>query len=373
MMIKSVMRKILKVIMYAFAGLICLVIISVLYLYIHPTFGDRPDEESMKKIESSKYYRDGKFHNLVPTPMMTAGEDESYSILDFFFPPDDKNPDKSLPSAKLDTTQIKNGTFTWMGHASVLTKTAGITILTDPVYHGASPLPVGLKPFELQHPFDLEDLPKINVIVISHDHYDHLEYEGIKEFAGKVDQFFVPLGVRAHVMKWGVDSNKIVEMDWYESTTYKGVEFTLVPSRHFSGRGVSDGHSTLWGGWIFKSDSLSVYFSGDSGYFDEFKDIGTYFGPFDISFIDTGAYDEAWANVHMFPAQSVQASIDLKSKAYLPIGWARFDLAPHYWDDPIIRAVKEADRQNVTIATPLIGQTFTLDELPQEHWWETMR
>ncbi len=334
MNIKKVIRKILKVIMYIFAALIFLVVCTLLYVNIHPTFGDSPNEESMKKIEKSKHYHDGKFHNLVPTSLITSEEGADYSISDFFFPPDDKNPLKPLPSEKLDTNKVKDGTFTWMGHASILMKTNGMTILTDPVYHNASPVVIGGKPFELEHPFDLKDLPKINVIVISHDHYDHLEYEGIQEFASKVDQFFVPLGVKAHVMKWGVAKNKIVEMDWYESTTYKGVEFTLVPSRHFSGRGITNGHSTLWGGWIFKSDRRNIYFSGDSGYFDEFEKIGEKYGPFDISFIDSGAYDEAWATVHMWPKQSVQASIDLKSAVYLPIGWSRFDLAPHYWDDP---------------------------------------
>lgn len=373
MSIKSIVKKTLKVIMYGFAGLILLVISTFLYIYIHPTFGDRPSEESMKKIENSKHYHNGKFHNLVPTSMMTSENAGDYSITDFFFPPDEKNPQKPVPSVKLDTNKIKEGTYTWMGHASILMKTAGITILTDPVYHSASPIFVGGEPFELEHPFDLKDLPKINVIVISHDHYDHLEYEGIKEFASKVDQFFVPLGVKSHVIKWGVDENKIVEMDWYESTTYKGVEFTLVPSRHFSGRGITNGDTTLWGGWIFKSNRHNIYFSGDSGYFDEFKKIGEKYGPFDISFIDSGAYNEAWAHVHMWPKQSVQVSIDLGSKVYLPIGWSRFDLAPHYWDDPIIRATKEAEKQNVTIATPLIGQTFTLDALPQTKWWEAMR
>ena len=211
------------------------------------------------------------------------------------------------------------------------------------------------------------------MIVISHDHYDHLEYEGIKDFSVSVGQFFVPLGVKAHVVKWGVDENRIKEMDWYESTSYNGVDFTLVPSRHFSGRGITDSDATLWGGWVVKSADISAYFSGDSGYFEEFKQIGERYGPFDIGFIDSGAYNEAWAYVHMMPRQSVQASIDLQASVYLPIGWSRYDLAPHYWDDPIIRATKEAERREVVITTPLIGQTFTLDELPQNKWWEALR
>ncbi len=146
----------------------------------------------------------------------------------------------------------------------------------------------------------------------------------------------------------------------------------MVPSRHFSGRGITNSRSTLWGGWVIKSTTHNVYFSGDSVYFNEFKKTGKKFGPFDIAFIDIGAYNEGWASVHMWPKQSVQASIDLKSKVYLPIGWARFDLALRYWDDPIIRATKAAEDRNVTIATPMIGQTFTLEKLPQTKWWEAM-
>jgi L-ascorbate metabolism protein UlaG (beta-lactamase superfamily) len=252
-------------------------------------------------------------------------------------------------------------------------KTNDLTILTDPVFNGATPLPFGGKPFPIEHPIHIEHLPKVNIVVISHDHYDHLDYKGIKDFAQSVDMFFVPLGVKAHIMKWGVSEEKIIEMDWYENNRYKNIEFTLVPARHFSGRGITDQSSTLWGGWVLKSEDQNVYFSGDSGYFKEFKKIGEKYGPFDIAFIDTGAYNQAWATVHMMPEESVQASIDLKANVYFPIGWSKFDLAPHSWDDPIIRAVKEATKKNVTITTPLIGETFTLDKLPQEKWWQGLR
>lgn len=375
MSIKSVLKKALKVLMYTFLTLAFLTGIIALYVNLHPTFGDSPNEETLVKMKASKHYHNGTFYNLVPTSMMTSSSEETdySSITDYFFPPEDKNPVVPLPSKKIDATKIKDGTITWLGHASVMVKTAGLTIVTDPVYNNASPISIGGKPFELENSFHLEDLPKVNVIVISHDHYDHLEYEGIEGYASQVDQFFVPLGVKAHIVKWGVNENKILEMDWYETTTYRGVNFTLVPSRHFSGRGITNGYSTLWGGWVFKSDTHNVFFSGDSGYFDEFKNIGNKYGPFDIAFIDSGAYDESWATVHMMPEQSVQASIDVKANVYLPIGWSRYDLAPHYWDDPIIRATKESEKRNVAIATPLIGQTFTLDNIPQDKWWEALR
>jgi len=370
---KRVLKTVLKVLMYTLLFVVLFVVVAMLYVNIHPTFGASPNAESLEKMQRSKHYFDGKFKNLVPTSTMTSSDETNDSILDFFFPPEEKNPDRPLPSLKLDKSNITDETFTWLGHASVLMKTGGLTILTDPVYNGASPLPFGLKPFPLDNPFELSDLPSIDVIVISHDHYDHLEYEGITDFASDVGQFIVPLGVKAHVVKWGVDEDKIQELDWYERTTYQGVEFTFVPSRHFSGRGLSDGNSTLWGGWAIKSSTTNVFFSGDSGYFDEFKQIGETYGPFDIGFIDSGAYNEAWATVHMMPEQSVQASIDIQARVYLPIGWSRNDLAPHYWDEPIIRATKAAEMRDVLIATPLIGQTFTLTQIPQSKWWEGMR
>ncbi len=368
----GILKKSLKGILYTFLVLVLLVVSVLLFTNIHPTFGDSPNDESLTKIKNSIHFQNGKFQNLVTTSIMTPSEDD-YSITEFLFSPEGKNPEVPLPSVKLNIDNIKNETFTWLGHASVLMKTSNLTILTDPVFHRASPIFIGGEPFSLENPLMLEDLPKIDAIAISHDHYDHLEYQGIKQLANKVDKFFVPLGVKAHVMKWGVNQENITELDWYESAIYKGVEFTLVPARHYSGRGITNGYSTLWGGWVFKSDSQNVFFSGDSGYFDEFKEIGNRYGPFDISFIDAGAYNQSWAHVHMMPEESVQASIDVNSKTYLPIGWARFDLAPHFWDAPIIRATKEAERLGVNITTPLIGQTFSIDNAPKTKWWEPLR
>lgn len=362
-----------KTLLWTLTPVLILVVFVALFINLHPTFGDGPNAESLTKISRSKHYHDGHFHNLVKTDLMTESDEESHSIMDYFFPPEDKNPGKPLPSKKLENATIKNGTYTWLGHASILMKTNDLIILTDPVFNRATPLPFGGKPFPIEHPIYIEHLPKVDVVLISHDHYDHLDYKGIKNFAQSVDMFFVPLGVKAHIMKWGVSEDKIVEMDWYENSRYKNTEFTLVPARHFSGRGITDQSSTLWGGWVIKSDSQNVYFSGDSGYFKEFQKIGEKYGPFDIAFIDTGAYNQAWAKVHMMPEESVQASIDLNANVYFPIGWSKFDLAPHMWDDPIIRAVKEATKKNVIIATPLIGETFSIGQLPQEQWWQGLR
>jgi len=183
----------------------------------------------------------------------------------------------------------------------------------------------------------------------------------------------VPLGNKAHLLKWGVTDDKIEEFDWYDNFSYENIDFTFTPTRHFSGRALRDRFATLWGGWIIKSESNNFYISGDGGYFDEFKKIGEKYGPFDIVFIENGAYNPRWKNIHLFPEQGVQASLDVQAKVALPIHWGKFSLSTHSWSEPIERFVKEAEARNLTIATPLIGQTFIIDgDIPSEYWWENL-
>ena len=262
-------------------------------------------------------------------------------------------------------------------------KTEGLVVMTDPVFNRASPLPsfnsksksnfFNGKPFIFENPVVIDDLPKVDVVIISHDHYDHLDSKAIKDLSNQVDQFFVPLGVGAHLERWGVNKNRITEYDWYDSKDYKNIKFTFAPSLHFSGRGVTNGNSTLWGSWMIKSKTLSAYFSGDGGYSETFKKLGNEYGPFDIAFIENGAYNVDWSNVHMFPDEAVQASIDLKAQVLFPIHWSKFDLSVHPWDEPIIRITKEAEKKNVNIATPMIGEVFELSSIPKKPWWEKLR
>ena len=183
----------------------------------------------------------------------------------------------------------------------------------------------------------------------------------------------MPLGVGAHLERWGVEKNKISELDWYDSKFYKNIKFTFAPSLHFSGRGLANGNSTLWGSWIISSESLNAYFSGDGGYSETFKELGNKFGPFDIAFIENGAYNVDWSNVHMYPDEAVQANIDLKSSVLFPIHWSKFDLSIHPWDEPIIRITEEAKKMKVKTATPMIGEVFDLTKLPETPWWESLR
>ncbi|WP_338412735.1 exodeoxyribonuclease VII large subunit [Psychrobacter raelei] len=219
-----------------------------------------------------------------------------------------------------------------------------------------------------------------------HDHYDHLDHKAIKQLAHKVGHFYVPLGVKAHLILWGVAADNISEYDWYESASITGgaslskdeITLTFAPTRHFSGRRLTGQNTSLWGSWAVQSQQLSVYFSGDGGYSEEFAKIGERFGGFDVAFIEDGAYNQSWRNVHMMPEESAQAGIDVQAKVVLPIHWGKFDLSVHHWREPVRRLKLAFDNYNSTqpakhrikVATPRIGQVFTLDTLPTAPWWE---
>lgn len=371
-------RILLKTLKYIGITLLVITLVVIAFFNFHPTFGGSPSESSMEIIKASKNYDGEKFINLIETKLETGDPENRKSIMDFIGgmlnPPKGKVPTEKLPSAKFEAKQLTQNSFVWMGHSTILMNLDGVLVLTDPVFHNASPIPSTIEPFEIENPIVIKDLPaKIDVVIISHDHYDHLDYKSIKELDDIVSTFLVPLGLKAHLMRWGVDETKIQEKDWHDSVTYNTLTFIMTPARHFSGRGLFNRYSTLWCSWVLKSSALKVFFNGDSGYFSEFNEIGKKHGPFDIAFTENGAYDEAWAEIHMLPEESVQANIDLQSKLMFPIHWGKFDLANHTWDEPIIRASKETELKNVNIATPLIGQVFTLDNVPHTKWWEMVK
>ena len=360
---------------FLFAVLLILFVTLCGYFYLSPAFGASPSGEALASIQKSSNYNGRRFENLVPTVRNTREKGDALKLLgEFFSPPVDKNPQQPLPAEKFDRALLQNGRFVWLGHSTVLFKTAGKTVLFDPVFHRASPFPVFGEPFEMTQTQALSDLPLIDVVLISHDHYDHLDHLTIAKLNSMTARFLVPLGIGSHLQRWGVAENKITELDWYETESVEEVAYTLTPSRHYSGRGISDDRLTLWGSWVVKSDELNVWFSGDGGYFSELKRIGENYGPFDIAFIENGAYNPGWAQIHMMPEQSVQASIDVQAEVFFPIHWGKFDLATHRWDEPIKRAKIAANKRGVTMYTPVVGQVFSVTESASNDvtkpWWE---
>ncbi|MCL4138462.1 UNVERIFIED_CONTAM: hypothetical protein GTU68_034280 [Idotea baltica] len=231
---------------------------------------------------------------------------------------------------------------------------------------------LGSKRYSKELPINIEQLPAIDLVLFSHDHYDHLDYQSILLLKDKVKQFYVPLGLGAHLEKWGVSPERIKELDWWEEANFEGLQLACTPARHFSGRGLGDRFTTLWASWVIKGKYDNIYFSGDSGYGPHFKEIGEKYGPFNFSMMECGQYNERWDNIHMMPEETVQASIDIKAKQMMPIHWGAFTLAMHPWQESVERATAAAEKMNVKMVLPQIGQTISINEepLPTERWWE---
>lgn len=334
-------------------------------------------------LTDASRYQQGKFHNVQafeqPGLLKTLAIAKRY----FTEPALDKVPAKAIPMQRLSRQQLdalpdNDVHFVKLGHSSVLLKVYGEYWLLDPVFsQRASPFSfLGPKRFH-QTPISIAELPPIANVLISHNHYDHLDKASIKLLAAKTMQFLVPLGVETDLQKWGVAAEKIRRFDWWQELHTDKALIAFTPTQHFSGRGIGDGNTTLWGSWVIKTAAGSVYFSGDSGYFDGFKQIGNKYGPFDISFIETGAYDNDWAHIHMTPEQSVQAHLDVKGRVMVPVHNGTFDLAFHAWYEPLERVESAAAKQQAALLTPLFGKTVTLTSLPQQLsqnrlWWRDL-
>lgn len=353
-----------------------LVIVGYLFLNYYPVFGGKPTREKSEDFKQYDHFSEGKFVNQIPTHMdMKIGT--TLSILkDFLKGNPNGKPDKPIPVVPLDSTPIhslSDARITWFGHSAFLLEVDGKRLLLDPMFGNApSPFPIfGSKRYSKNLPFKIDDLPSIDAVVFSHDHYDHLDYGTIKQLKNKVRQFIVPLGVGAHLTRWGIEREKISEHGWWSEWEWEGITFVCAPARHFSGRSLTDRNATLWCSWVIATQQLKIYFSGDSGYGPHFQTIGEKYGPFDVTLMECGQYDERWSAIHMVPEETVQAHIDVRGKTMIPIHWAAFTLAMHDWTDPIERVWAEAKQKGVEISTPKIGETVIIgaDQYPRIPWW----
>jgi L-ascorbate metabolism protein UlaG (beta-lactamase superfamily) len=327
---------------------------------------------------------DGRFRNPVPKP--AGGVIKTLGIIwnVLLNKPADTVPKTAPPVAALTRAQLEaapDRSLFRLGHSTMLIKLRGGFWITDPVFaERASPVQwMGPKRFHAP-PIALEDLPPLRGVILSHDHYDHLDRATIVQLAKTTGVFLTPLGVGDRLIDWGVDADKVRQFDWWQGTTIDGVRFTATPAQHFSGRGLFDGNKTLWASWVIvdsakdagaaDTGTLRLFFSGDTGYFDGFKEIGRRFGPFDVTMLETGAYDPQWPYVHMQPEQTVQAHQDLRGRWLLPVHNGTFDLAMHGWREPFERVVALSGARNIALTTPRMGERL---DLSAPHaatpWW----
>ena len=332
--------------------------------------------ERKKRIQNSPRYNDGEFANPIDAPIMAAGTTWKYIEKRFFTNRIDPEPNGELPVKPVqrnDWTEMNKEKlfFAWLGHSSILIAVDGKTVLVDPVLKDrASPYTwIGPKRFH-PAPVTAEGLPPIDVVLITHDHYDHLEEPTLKQLNRKTGLFLVPLGIGELLEKWDIPPEKVVELDWWEHHKVGSVQFTATPAIHYARRGLFDGNERLWCSWSVQGQNKRFFISGDSGYYGGFKKIGEKLGPFDITFLKIGSYDKMWKQVHMLPEEAVQQHLDLRGGILVPLHWATFDLGLHPWYEPIERTLTASQKTDVQTIIPIIGKQININRLPEEKpWW----
>lgn len=372
-------KKIIKKMGLLLGGLLLiLVIFFALFINISPEFGGSASKEQKLRYTESENYKEGVFINRGDVKMSMGFGDMVKSIRGYFGPQPNTTPEKRIAVEKIDSTAIANykgpSRLVWFGHSAFLLQMEGKNILIDPMF-GAVPAPhpmLGGNRFSKVLPIEIAKLPKIDAVIFSHDHYDHLDYGSIQLLKDKVDMFYTPLGVGAHLTEWGVRQEQIVEMDWWEEAKFQGLSFKCAPAQHFSGRGLTDRGKTLWSSWVIQSATENIFFSGDSGYGSHFKEIGKKFGPFDFAMMECGQYNELWKEIHMMPEETAQAGLDIRAKKIMPIHWGAFKLAMHPWTEPVERVSKKASELGIATTIPKIGAYIYLDadQISDEPWWQ---
>ncbi len=342
--------------------------------------GRLPSGKHKERIQQSPNYKNGSFQNLSPTSMKPEGVSYWKLTREFFKKHPETAPPGKLPFVKTDLAKLASNKplIAWFGHSSYLLKINNRNFLVDPVLSGnAAPLSFMVKAFAGSNEYRAEDMPVIDHLILTHDHYDHLDFRTIRKLRQKVRSVFCSLGVGAHLRYWGIDANIITEMDWWQKEELDNDDLELIaaPARHFSGRGLKRGQS-LWSSFILKTKTHTIYLGGDSGYDTHFKEIGKKYGPFDLAILESGQYNVMWPLIHMMPEETVQAAFDLKAKAMMPVHWGKFRLSMHPWNEPVKRIMEkvqeyEAQENKVQVVVPMIGEPLIINgNYKLDHWWQ---
>ncbi len=355
------------------------IVVSIISCMTQKKIGNNPTDERLAKINNSPNYKDGQFQNINPTPQFG----ENYTIRKviyerFFKKYPNLEPIDSIPNVKTDlhNLDLSKNILIWFGHSSYFMQVDGIRILVDPIFSGnASPIPHTVKSFKGSDVYTVADFPKIDYLLISHDHYDHLDYETLIALKNKVENVICGLGVGSHFEHWGYDSKKIIEKNWYENVEIKkGFKVSVEPARHFSGRGLAR-NKTLWVSYVLQTPTLNIYLGGDSGYDTHYAEIGKKYGPFDLAILENGQYNKAWPFIHETPAEVLKAAQDLKAKRILPVHSSKFRLSFHPWDEPPRKLTELNKTYNFPLVTPIIGEIVYLDDSNQifQQWWTQLK
>jgi L-ascorbate metabolism protein UlaG (beta-lactamase superfamily) len=337
-------------------------------------FGHRATDGRRERVEHSPEFRDGQFHN--PQPLMNDG---ALMVSDLFRVDPNASPTSPLPTAPDVAAQLRvpaaSGLrVTWLGHSTSLIEIGRTRVLTDPQWSERATPIAGLGPRRTHPPpIALAELPPIDVVVVSHDHYDHLDLASVEALGARGVKFVVPLGIGAHLAYWGIPEERITELDWWQKAHVGELEITCTPSRHASGRMMVDNDSKLWGGFAFQGAGHRVYYSGDTGLFPALKEIGERLGPFELTLIEVGQYGRAWPDWHLGPEQAVLAHQWVKGGVMLPVHWGTFTLAYHAWTEPAERVLVAARAAGVTVALPRPGESFEPSAPPPvAKWWPNL-
>ncbi len=352
--------------------LILALIVGGVLLFWKP-FGKTPSKNMQDAYaKRTDYFYDGTFHQPEDFTVLTEYEGEKST------PADDRYPTEKIPVEKItDFPENPNGEWnvTWFGHSTVMLQIDDKKVFIDPMLSEySSPIQAFYGKRMAELPMEAEDIPEVDVVVFSHDHYDHLDYNTIKKIDSKVKEYIVPLGVDQHLIRWGVDEEKIHTVAWWEDIEVSGIKFTSTPAQHYSGRLPWKNNTTLFSGYVMQKDDQQIYYTGDTGYGEFFKEINKRFGKMDLVIMENGQYDKMWADCHMMPEEGVEAAKILQADVVLPVHWAGFVLSNHGWKEPIERYTAAAKKENISVITPIIGESVGKNDISDHmnSWWENI-
>lgn len=363
--------------MYLIIGITILLVLAYYLITNQEVFGAEPKGKRLERMKKSLHYKDGQFQNLSHTPSIAEGYSMLRVLYDFFLAKKDPllKPLKNIPAVHTNLKDIPKdqNVFVWLGHSSYFIQTDGVSFLIDPVLSTyGSPFKFFNKAFAGSDIFNPEDVPNLDYLIITHDHFDHLDYPTVKKIRNRVGTVILPLGVGAHLEKWGYTEDQLIEEEWGGVADLKNnIKITFTPARHFSGRKIKR-NGTLWTSYVLETPTKKIFLGGDSGYDTHFKMIGEKYGPFDYAIMENGQYNKAWKYIHALPEDVVQASTEVNAKNIIPVHSSKFALALHPWNEPLKKIISLGKEKNLHILTPMIGEIVNLNQSDNQFktWWE---